>query len=62
MNQEFEPLFRAAWIARGQRYIAPYLKDLGLVGLARPHHGARLIRPYLFRESSNSIMTSYHRL
>ena len=29
VNQEFEPLFTATWIARGQRYIAPYLKALG---------------------------------
>jgi hypothetical protein len=28
VNQEFEPLFTATWIARGQRYIAPYLKAL----------------------------------
>lgn len=28
VNQEFESLFTAVWIARGQRYIAPYLGAL----------------------------------
>ena len=28
VNQEFESLFTAVWIARGQHYIAPYLEAL----------------------------------